>query len=67
MKSSASKIHLTGFNDLFQTDGEPEVDSSHVREVPLSELFPFQGHPFQVRDDEAMEKMVPGSAGTSGL
>ena len=52
MKSSAGKIELTGFDDLFQTGGET------VQEVPLSELFPFKDHPFQVRDDGAMQKTV---------
>lgn len=56
MKSSAGKIELTGFDDLFQTDGET------VQEVPLSELFPFKNHPFQVRDDEAMQKTVESIA-----
>ena len=35
MRSSAGKIELTGFDDLFQTGGES------VQEVPMSELFPF--------------------------
>lgn len=52
MKSSAGKIALAGLNDLFQTGGET------VQEVPLSKLFPFKNHPFQVRDDEAMRKTV---------
>ena len=56
MKSSAGKIELTGFDDLFQTGGET------VQEVPLSELFPFKNHPFQVRDDEAMQKTVESIA-----
>ena len=54
MKSSAGKIALAGLNDLFQTGGET------VQEVPLSELFPFKNHPFQVRYDEAMRKTVEG-------
>jgi len=29
-----------------------------VQILPLSELHPFEGHPFQVRDDEEMDKMV---------
>ena len=33
-----------------------------MREVPLSELFPFKNHPFQVRDDEAMQKTVESIA-----
>lgn len=56
MKSSARKIELAGFNDLFQTGGET------VQEIPLSELFPFKDHPFQVRDDEAMQKTVDSIA-----
>ena len=62
MKSSASKIHLTGFEDLFQTGGEAEVSGEQVQEVPLSDLFPFKDHPFQVRDDEAMEKTAESIA-----
>lgn len=60
MRSSAGKIELTGFDDLFQTGGET------VQEVPLSELFPFKDHPFHVRDDEAMQKTV-GSIARSGV
>ncbi len=54
MKSSAGKIQLTGFDDLFQMDGGAEANGECVREIPLSELFPFKNHPFQVRDDDAM-------------
>ena len=42
MKSSASKIHLTGFNDLFQTDGEAEVSGEQVQEGSFVRLVPFQ-------------------------
>ena len=63
MKSSASKIQLAGFDDLFQTSSEAEANGEQVREVPLTELFPFKDHPFQVRDDEAMQKTVASSGG----
>ena len=33
-----------------------------MQEVPLAELFPFKDHPFQVRDDEAMQKTVESIA-----
>ena len=62
MKSSASKIQLTGFNDLFQVGGDTEMDAERVQEVPLAELFPFKGHPFQVRDDEAMQETAASIA-----
>ena len=62
MKSSAGKIRLTGFDDLFQTTGEAQDNGEQVQYVPLSELFPFKNHPFQVRDDEAMQKTVESIA-----
>ena len=54
MRSSANKIQLTGFDDLFQAGGEVETTGERVQEIALSELFPFKNHPFQVRDDDAM-------------
>ena len=54
MRSSANKIQLTGFDDLFQAGGEVETSGERVQEIALSELFPFKNHPFQVRDDDAM-------------
>ena len=62
MRSSAGKIRLTGFDDLFQTTGEAQDNGEQVQYVPLSELFPFKNHPFQVRDDEAMRKTVESIA-----
>jgi len=62
MKGSASKIQLAGFDDLFQTGGKAEANGEQVQEVPLAELFPFKDHPFQVRDDEAMQKTVESIA-----
>ena len=66
MKSSASKIQLTGFDDLFQTNGEAEASVERVQEVPLSELFPFKDHPFHVKDDEAMRE-IAGSIAKHGV
>ena len=39
---------------------EPSTDTlqERVQEIPLSELHPFEGHPFRVADDEDMEKTV---------
>ncbi len=55
MKSSAKKIELTSVDDLFSTE-ESRVDAQRekVMEIPLFELHPFKGHPFKVKDDEAM-------------
>ena len=62
MKSSASKIQLSGYDELFQTNGEAEISGERVQEIPLSELFPFKDHPFQVRDDEAMRETADSIA-----
>ena len=62
MKSSASKIEVTGFDDLFQTSGPVEPGANQPQEIPLAELYPFKGHPFQVRDDDAMRKMAESIA-----
>ena len=62
MKSSADKIQLTGFNDLFRTGADTGPDAERVQELPLTELHPFKGHPFQVRDDEAMRKTAESIA-----
>ncbi len=62
MKSSAGKIQLTGFNDLFGTGNGVEAGGERVQDVPLSELFPFKEHPFQVRDDEARQETADSIA-----
>ncbi len=56
-QSSASKIKLNGFNDLF---GLTETDNrnTEVREVMLNELHPFKNHPFKVKDDNRMAELV---------
>jgi len=48
MKSSAAKIQLAGFNDLFQTSDEAEVSGERVQEIPLADLFPFKNHLFNI-------------------
>jgi ParB-like partition proteins len=55
LKSSAKKISLTSVDDLFSTE-ESRVDEQRekIAEIPLSELYPFKGHPFKVIDNEAM-------------
>ena len=62
MKSSASKIQLTSYDALFQMSSQAEANENLVQEVPLSELFPFKDHPFQVREDESMQKTAESIA-----
>lgn len=58
MKSSASKIQMTPVDDLFHVDSMEDSGTEKVREIPLSDLYPFKNHPFKVLDDEAMQDTV---------
>lgn len=54
-KSSVSKIKLKGVDTLF---GIEESEQDGVQEVRLSELKPFEDHPFRVIRDEKMEDLI---------
>ena len=55
MKSSAKKVELASVDDLFSTEeSRADAQRERVMEIPLSELHPFQNHPFKVKDDGAM-------------
>lgn len=55
MKSSAKKVELASVDDLFSTEeSRADAQREKVVEIPLSELHPFKGHSFKVKDDEAM-------------
>lgn len=54
-----NNISLPSLDSLFSTEEErQEAALEKVQNVPLDQLFPFPNHPFQVRDDEEMQKMV---------
>ncbi len=55
MKSSAAKVKINSFDSLF---GGVEPQGEQVREIPLSELHTFRGHPFRVLEDEKMQETV---------
>lgn len=47
------------FADLFTTqEDRDEAKLEKVQMLPLKDLQPFPDHPFEVRDDEEMEKLV---------
>lgn len=51
-------LGMSGYEELFMNDQErADLKKPKVEEVPLSELFPFKGHPFKVRDDEELERL----------
>ena len=63
MRSSAAKIQIASFDDLFQPDGAgQQTAAEQVQDIPLEKLVPFRNHPFQVRDDEEMRKTVESVA-----
>ena len=58
-RSRETKIELTAYDDLFQTDeSREEAKLSKIREIPISEIDEFPDHPFKVLMDEDMEKLV---------
>lgn len=57
MQKKGVNISLKGYDDIFSTEqSRAEEQQERVQEIPLSELHPFEGHPFKVVDDEAMMK-----------
>lgn len=63
MRSSAAKIQIASFDDLFQPDGaEQQTAAEQVCDIALEKLISFHNHPFQVRDDEEMRKTVESVA-----
>lgn len=60
MKSNASKIQITSFDDLFNptTPDEAEEGKGQIREIPLADLHEFRNHPFKILDDDKMAEMV---------
>lgn len=59
MPRKNANISLSSYDDIFSTDqSRADAQREQVQEIPLSELHPFEGHPFRVVDDEKMEKTV---------
>ena len=59
MPKKGANISLSSYDDIFATDASRAEDQQErVQQIPLSELHPFEGHPFRVVDDEDMEKTV---------
>ena len=55
-KSSASKIKLDTYDDLFGNDTAENSSLEQIISVPLTDLHTFKDHPFRVVDDEKMEE-----------
>ena len=58
-RSRETKIELTAYDDLFQTDeSREEAKISKIRDIPILEIDEFPDHPFKVLMDEDMEQLV---------
>ena len=63
MQKKGGNISLSSYDDIFSTEeSRTEATQERVQEIPLSELHPFEGHPFKVVDDEAMMKTAESIA-----
>lgn len=59
MQRKGGNISLSSYDDIFETDtSRAASNQERVQEIPLSELHPFEGHPFKVLDDDEMQKTV---------
>lgn len=52
-------FNLNRLDDLFASQSERENGlTPTIKDIPLEKLVPFPNHPFKVRDDEEMNKLV---------
>ena len=59
MPRKGANVTLSSYDEIFTTEEtRTESQQEHVQMIPLSELHPFEGHPFRVVDDEEMQKTV---------
>ena len=59
MKPSGTNISLTPYDDIFSTEQSRSGEApEQIREITITELFPFKDHPFSVVDDKRMMEMV---------
>lgn len=60
-------IHLSSFDDLFQTDESREdLKREKLMDIPVAQICDFPNHPYKVKDDESMTELVE-SIKTRGL
>lgn len=59
MREYGSNINLPSLDNLFSSEQErQDAKLEKIQILLLTELHPFRNHPFQVRDDDEMDKMV---------
>lgn len=59
MTGRKSDFTLTSLDDLFKSqEVRDEEKLSKIRDIPLSQIDDFPGHPFKVKDDEDMMQLI---------
>lgn len=63
MQKRGGSFNLQSLDEIFTTAEErQEAKLEKVWEIPVKDLYPFKDHPFKVRDDAEMEKVVESVA-----
>ncbi len=63
MPKKGANISLSSYDDIFSTEeSRKEAAKEQVQQIPISELHPFEGHPFRVVDDESMTRTMESIA-----
>lgn len=58
-QKSVKDIQVTPFADLFKDDKQRQIESGErIVQLDIKDIHEFEGHPFQVRMDEDMYKLV---------
>jgi len=56
--NTVGNLALAGYNDIFQHTVITQFEGENIVRLPLTELHPPEFHPFQVKDDDAMHRLV---------
>lgn len=63
MQKRGGSFNLQSLDEIFTTAEErQEAKLEKVWQIPVKDLYPFKDHPFKVRDDAEMEKVVESVA-----
>ena len=57
-KTTKSKPQLNKLDDLFGLDGKETQSKLKIQEIPITNLIPFDGHPFRLYEGERLDDMV---------
>jgi len=66
MARQNKEIQLTSYQDLLGIEDEAENSIDKIVELPISDLYDFQNHPFHVKDDGEMMELAK-SIGEHGV